>query len=373
MLAPSLAALSAAALLATGSPGEEPGPAAAPATSPAVADAPAAGAHRGFLLPMPFWLPETKAGLAIATGRDFHLEGSPRESHALAVAAYSIERQGSVDASADVYLRGGSLLASRLRAVHYPDAYYGIGSGSPGSGREEYTRRFVELSVSSELGLLGGRLRLGPRVAGRAEELLEVVPGGRLATSGLAGLGGFAALGAGGSVTWDGRDHALWPTAGAFAQAYYVRYPEALGRNAGFGKGALDLRTFHALGGGRVLGLSTVVETTDGNTPFTLLSKLGSARFFRGNREGRWRDAMVWAAQAELRFPIWRRIAGTVFGAAGDVAPDLRWESLTERAPKAAGGLGARYRLTDGGANLRVDVAAGSGGPEVYVVLLEAF
>lgn len=369
MLAPVLAA---AALLAAAPPAAEPATSPPPSQVLPAAGAPPEPPHRGFLLPMPFWLPETKAGLAVAAGRDFQLEGSPRASNALAVAAYSMGGQGSVDAASDVYLRGGSLVAARLRAVHYPDAFYGIGSDSRRSGSEDYTRRFLHLQLSGELGFLGGRIRVGPRLEARTEELVDVAPGGRLATSGLAGLHGYAGVGVGGSVTWDGRDHPLWPTSGAFAQAYYVRFPEALGRDTGFGKGAVDLRSFHPLGGGRVLGLSAVVETTDGNTPFTLLSKLGSARFFRGDREGRFRDAMVWAAQAELRVPLWRRLSGTVFGAVGDVAPELAlWRAGGP--PKGAGGVGARWRLTDGGANLRVDVAMGSGGPEVYVVLLEAF
>src|SRR4051812_43892330 len=173
-----LAPLLAAALLAATSPPGGAEPAEPPAgTAPVLETPPPARAPSGFLLPMPFWLPETKAGLALAAGRDFRVEGARRASHAIAIAAYSIERQGSVDASADVYLPRGSLVAARLRAVHYPDAYYGIGSAAPGSGHEDYTRRFVELAVSGELGLVAGRLRAGPRLAARAEELLDVVPG----------------------------------------------------------------------------------------------------------------------------------------------------------------------------------------------------
>jgi hypothetical protein len=32
-----------------------------------------------------------------------------------------------------------------------------------------------------------------------------------------------------------------------------------------------------------------------------------------------------------------------------------------------------RYRLTDAGVNLRLDLAASKDGPEVYLILLEAF
>lgn len=371
--APVLAPLLAAAAVVCAAVQDEGPGAPAPPAPPSIEEGARAEAppRRWFLLPVVFWLPETKAGVGVAAGRDFQVDGSRRASNAFVVAAYSIERQGSLDGAADVYLRGGSLLSTRVRAVLYPDLYYGIGPATRSAGPEPFTRRFLEATVSAELAALDGRLRAGPRLAGRTEEVLDLVPGGRIETSGLPGVHGFDGLGVGGSVTWDDRDHPLWPSRGAFAQAYYVRYPAALGRNDGFGKGAVDLRAFQPVGGGRVLGVSGVVETTDGATPFTLLSKLGSARFLRGYREGRFRDRVVWAAQAELRAPVYGPLAATLFGAAGDVAPDLtaiRLEHL-----KVAGGAGARWRLTPGGANLRVDLAVGSGGPEVYVVLLEAF
>lgn len=357
-------------LAATAQTGRD-APGAAEVAAPAVAAATPPPPRAWFLFPALYYLPESGVGLAVAGGRDFRVDGSARSSTALLVAAYSVEGMGSLDGSVDVWLRGGSLVALRARGVNYPDRFYGMGPRSPGAGHEDFTRRFGEGSVSAEVATLDGRLRAGPRLAYRAEEISDVVPGGHLATSGLERLGGWSGLGAGGSVTWDTRDHPLWPLRGAFAQAYYLRYLAGVGANDGFGKGALDLRAFQAVGGGRVLAFGAVVETTDGATPFSLLSKLGNVRFLRGYREGRYRDAMVWATQVELRAPIRGPLAATVFGGAGDVFREL--EGLTLAHPKLAAGLGARWRLTPGGANLRVDVALGGGGPEVYVVLLEAF
>ena len=359
---------------ASRAPPDASAPAAAPPTAPAIVAATTRPPRSWFLLPVPFWLPETKAGLAVASGRDFRLDGSAHASNAFLVAAYSMEKVGSLEGVADVWFRDGSLLSARLRAVHYPDTWYGVGSGAPEAGSEDFTRRFVEVSLSGELAAFDGRLRAGPRINARTETV-ELVPGGRLATSGLPGVDGFSGLGLGGSVTWDTRDQPLSPRQGAFAQAYYLRYPAAIGRNDGaFGKGAVDLRYFRPIGGAPVLGVSAVVEAADGATPFTLLSKLGSPRFLRGYREGRWRDRVCWATQAELRLPVKGPLSATVFGAAGNVvhAPkDLA--SGDQGPPKLAGGVGARWRLTPAGANLRLDVAMGDMGPQVYMVLLEAF
>jgi hypothetical protein len=372
LLALALALAAAAEAPDPPAPAEPAAEVAGAAASEVAAAAPARPAPRAwFLFPAIYWLPETKAGLAVAGGRDFRLDGSTRSSNALLVAAYSIEGQGSVDGSADVWLRGGSLLSARARAVNYPDQFYGIGPHAPTAGREDFTRRFVEGSLSAELATLGGRLRGGPRLAFRDESIGDVEPGGRLATSGLVRIHGWSGLGAGGSLTWDTRDHPLWPLHGTFAQAYYLRYLAEVGANEGFGKGAVDLRRFQSVGGGRVLAFGAVLETTDGQTPFSLLSKLGNVRFLRGYREGRYRDRMVWATQVELRAPVRGPLSAVLFGGAGDVFGDLG--SFTLEHPKLAAGAGARWRLTPGGANLRVDVAVGTAGPEVYVVLLEAF
>ncbi len=365
-----------AVLLLTGSASE---PEAPPPETPGAPVAETAAAHAAeqphgrpwFALPMAFWLPETKLGLAATAGLHFSMPGATAASNAFLVAGYTMQGQGSVDASADVQLRGGTLVSSRFRAVHYPDAYYGIGPETTLSAREELTRRFVELNVSTQLPVLGTRLRAGPRVHGRAEEIRDVQPGGELAAGTLPGADGFTAVGFGFEITWDSRDRPLWPTRGSWAQAMYLHYPSGIGRNDGFGRSGVEGRLFLPLGRGRVLGVAGMMEETYGNTPFSLLSKLGSTRYLRGIREGRYRDALAWAGQLELRVPLAGRYYATAFGAFGDVGSDL--SVLSARTLKVAGGGGLRVRLTDQGANLRFDLAASDAGPEVYVLLLEAF
>jgi surface antigen Omp85-like protein len=368
-LAPVLAAAQSETAPPEAPPPEAPG---APAAATGAARAEKApGRRTWFALPMIFWLPETKLGLAGAGGLHFHMPGTTESSNAFLVAGAAMEGQWSVDLATDLELRGGTLVTGRLRGVYYPDTFYGIGPETTVDQREELTRRFLEASFSVDLPLHGRRLRAGPRVQARAEDITDATPGGLVATNQVEGANGFTAVGLGLGLTWDSRDHPLWPTRGSFAQAQYMYYPSSLGRNDGFGRGSAEGRLFFALPHDRVLGLAAQLEQAHGATPFSILAKLGSTRYLRGILEGRYRDNVAWATQAELRTPVWWRFFATAFAAVGDVAPDLA--SLQLETLKVAGGAGVRYRLTDEGANVRLDVAASRDGPLVYLLLLEAF
>jgi outer membrane protein assembly factor BamA len=275
------------------------------------------------------------------------------------------------DIAGDVYLRNGTLFAGRVRLVHFPDEFYGIGPTTPDSAKEPYTRRWVAGLFAAELPILPRRLRAGLRLDVRTEEISDLEEGGQLASGTVEGADGFSAVGLGGSVTWDTRDRPLFPRSGSFLQAWYLHYPESIGHHREFSAANVEGRIFLPLGAERVLGAAAFVEQDFGDPPFTMLPKLGSTRFLRGWREGRYRDRLAWAAQSELRVPIWKRITGVAFGAVGDVAADLG--ALRADTIKVAGGLGLRYRLTPEGANIRLDVAVSKAGPEVYLLVLDAF
>lgn len=333
----------------------------------------AEAAHHGrrwFALPVLFYLPETKLGFGATGGLHVDRPGAPRPSSFFAAAVYTLEKQGSVDVAGDVYTKGGGLLSGRVRAVYFPDVFYGIGPSSRTADRETFTRREVEGVFTLELPVVS-HLRAGPRLDLRAEDIRDRAPDGLLATRTITGWNGFSAAALGGSASWDTRDNTFWSTRGTLAQAWYVYAPDWIGRSHGFGRGVLEVRQFLPLGGGRVLGLNAYAEGAHGDPPFTLLAKLGSTRFLRGIREGRYRDRLDWAAQSELRLPVAGRLAATVFAAAGDVAPSLGAFSIDT--VKLAGGAGLRWRLTEDGANIRLDVAASKAGVELYVLVLEAF
>jgi hypothetical protein len=368
-------ALLLAALAAAGPPPEDAPPAAtAPIVEPgarvAAAQPPPACKTSWFALPVVFWLPETKLGYGATGGLHHRLEGAARPSSIFLTSVYTLQQQGSVDLAWDVYGQTGALFTGRARLVHFPDAFYGVGPRTHVDDREAFTRRFAEAQVSYEWALGSPAVRAGPRIDVRRERIIDVDEGGELAAGSVPGAYGFSAAGLGGSVTWDTRDGTFWPARGAWVQAAGLWYP-GLGDRPRFARGGVEGRQFLPLGEGRVLGLAAAAEGASADTPFTLLPRLGSTRYLRGWREGRFRDRLSWWAQSELRVPITGRWAATAFAGLGDIAPRVGAFSL--ETVKTSAGLGARFRLTPEGANVRVDVAASRAGVELYVLVLEAF
>jgi hypothetical protein len=359
------------------------GPAAAtphdgPADSSSTPPRPGAGipavARRNdwFMLPVVFYLPETRLGFGATAGLHLAMNDAPRPASVFAAVVYTLEKQGTLDLAGDLTLPSGTYLSARSRALYYPDQYFGLGPRTPSSAREDFTRESVELVTTAEQPVPRAHgLRAGLRLDLRAEAIRDRQPGGALAADAVSGASGSSAVAGGPSFTWDTRDNTFWTRSGTLAQLWYVVAPTGLGHHARFGRGVLEVRHFFSLPAGRALGVDAYAEEADGTPPFTLLPKLGSTRFMRGIREGRYRDRVEWALQTELRTPVWRRISATAFAAIGDVAP--RWSAFTLASPKVTGGAGLRYRLTDEGANLRVDVAAGRFGLQLYVLVLEAF
>jgi hypothetical protein len=385
-----LALLARPILAETPAVGEAPAPAPAGPAEPIVATVPVPGdgarpvplgpvaapapadQHHWFVLPVVSYLPETGFGGGVTTGMHVPFEGAPRPSSFFATAVYTVQGQGLLDLSADVAFPHGAVVAARARAIRYPDEFYGIGPDTPSSAKEHYTRRSVDLVATGELPVPRVRgLRAGARIELRAEDIDDVEAGGQLAGEDVTGAEGSSGAAGGIVVTWDRRDRIFWPAGGSMAQAWYVYAPDALSGTGAYGRGVLELRHFAPLGRGLVLGLHAYGEFAHGAVPFTILPRIGSTRMLRGIREGRYRDQLGWTLQSELRAPLWRRISGVAFGAVGGVAdgPDeVRLEDA-----KVAGGAGLRYRLTDQGANVRLDVATSGLGVQFYLLVLEAF
>jgi outer membrane protein assembly factor BamA len=375
-LAGGAAFLAASALLsAVDAPGV-PAASAEPA-DPTPAAATPAPAKRWDLaaLPLVYYQPETSVGVAgqlvlvrVASSGDA-LQDRHDTISATLTATY--RRQYAIDVSGTKYWhQDGDRLTLELLGERYPNIFWGLGNDTPESAADHYTPIAV-----------GGRAnyshRLIERIFGGVNttvgyyEVESFTPGGAvadfLATRRRQGW----LVGVGPNLQRDTRDDSNFPRAGNLTTLTLTAYRPAWLSDYSFVELDVDQRTFVSLPLRSVLALQAYGQWIVGQAPIDLLPALGGPLLLRGYYQGRYRDNVYLAGQAEWRVPLFWRLGGALFAAAGDVYPDLAAIGLAE--VKGAAGLGLRLNVgRTNPINIRLDGALASGSSGVYLVIGEA-
>jgi len=338
---------------------------------PAEPDPLRAGMRGWYTFPGVFYTPETRLGGALVFGIHFGVEEGLATSNAELITYYTQNHQAAAQVRATLCPSRPLLVDVHGEASYFPAPFYGVGPGAPASAEEWYTNRYVDLRVDSGW-TISGALRGGVRLHLRREVGVTREEGGALAQGDLPGSGDWGAVGVGPVFTWDGRDDRFQPSSGGYVNAAYAYYPSSLAAGVdAFGRAQLDVRWFFSPLARNTLGFQVMLEGAHGDVPVTVLPNIGGNDTLRGYVDGRYRDDLGYSAQVEWRFPIAGRFRGTVFAGAGGVGHDLA--GVTSHAPRPAGGLGLRFRLTSTGAYLRGDVAYGADGVQIYFLTMEAF
>jgi len=335
--------------------------------------APTPGGLRLLPIVMPAYRPETRwlLGGAVVLVRQSVPDTGGRDSLLQVVGAATELGQYVVALRPSWYLqRDAVLLEGNLEVSRFPDEFYGIGNGAPGSAKEPYTPVYLLADLGPLFRVAPG-LYLGPSLRVQHASMRKVAPGGQLASGAVTGAAGGTTVQLGASAEWDSRDSTLYPRSGVLLRVDLRGADPAVGSDFAFGLMRLDARRYLAIGpAGHVLALQAVLELRSGAPPFYDTGKLGGGEIMRGWYAGRYRDRQLWSAQAEYRLPLVWRLGAVAFGSAGAVAHDT--SSLAD-ALRLAGGGGLRVAFSDRvPINLRLDVAYGSA-TSVYFGLGEAF
>jgi hypothetical protein len=323
------------------------------------------------LLPHLFYTPETRLSGGAVVGNYAGGGVGARPTAVLFSFALTAQRQIIAEVMSELYFDGATLWVNgKLRAMKYPDVFYGIGNGT--------TR---ETEGVSPRGASGSRCSRSGRW--RGEDGWECGHSSTPRTSST------SRPVAGSPPVECPEPRAVWrperawwrretPATGrsrraaaCYAEAGWTGFAPTLGSDFRFGLAGMDARSNTPLGAG-VLALHVHAEAAHGAAPFTLLPKLGGSRLLRGCREGRFRDDRLGVVEAEYGFPVVGRFGGVVFGGAGDVAPafdDLPALARLERAVAA----GMRFRVSQVGVNIRLDWARGRKNGGLTIGLGEAF
>jgi outer membrane protein assembly factor BamA len=327
-------------------------------------------------LPIVNYQPETSLGIgAQAMLVRTASTGSPEEERhdtlALSVFATMRHQYGFGFTDQQYWNQDRDRVRLDLVAQRFPNTFWGLGNDTPAAAAAGYTPQFG-----------GGQLSY-------AHRLVEKVFAGATVAVGYYRIQGFAPdgavadflatrrtqgwlVGVGPTLARDSRDDSNFPRAGSTTSLGLTAYRSAWLSDYQFIELDADHRMFFGLPRRSVLALQAFAQGVIGEPPIELLPALGGPERLRGYFMGRYRDKGYAMAQVEWRVPLFWRLGGAVFAAAGDVFPDL--DHLGDLRIKSAGGLGLRLNVGQTQPlNIRLDAAAAPGtSVSIYLNIGEA-
>jgi outer membrane protein assembly factor BamA len=312
-------------------------------------------------IPAVTYSPETSLGLGMRAIRIFHHKKDSlnivRPSSLPITFLYTLNRQAIFTTELNLWLNENrDFVNARLELTDYPFKFYGIGNELPRENEEFYATRYAYFHLNYER-LLRPGLYLGPRYEFRVDDIYQKEPEGILDRDLVPGSDGQRLSGLGLKLNWDTRDNIFQPQRGSFHQLSWMTFQPFMGSNFTFDQVEADFRRYFRVKDNQVLALQSWWSFTTGNPPFQHVSLIGGSDLMRGYFEGRYRDNLAMAQQAEYRFKVYRNFGMVVFGSAGQVAD--RFSSYSFQRLRYGGGIGFRYRLNPEGLNIRLDLAYG--------------
>jgi outer membrane protein assembly factor BamA len=326
-------------------------------------------------LPVIFYSPETQLAFGGAATILYRAEGSTlRDRPSTFTPALIYTTRGQV-----LFFLGGSVygagnrdeLSPGLSYRKFPDSFYGIGNDTDADGGQDYTDEGWTVYADYQHELVS-RWRAGAGMNFANSSITGTQATDMLETENIPGQMGGQVVGIGFLGGWDGRDNISFPRRGQYHQLSVRVHDEAWGSDFDFTLSSLDLRAYLPLARSSTVALRALGQSSSGEVPFQTMPALGGDQLLRGYYAGRFRDNALLAVQGELRLHVWRRMGMVVFGAAGQVAPELSGLGMG----RFHGSLGAGLRMLlvrDEGLNLRCDYGIGSDSTGLYFSLGEAF
>jgi hypothetical protein len=315
--------------------------------------------ERWTVIPAVTYSPETRLGLGIRAIRIFRPEeGSINRPSTLPITfLYTLNKQMIFSTSLDLWTNENlDHLSAKVELSDYPFEFYGVGNDQVGKQAERYASKMVHAVVAYQK-RLGKRFYIGPQYELKWEDLYRKTKGGLLDAGQVLGSNGQRISGLGLGFSYDTRNNIFQPDQGAYHQAQVISYQSFLGSQFTFTKYLLDFRKYILTYKKQVLAVQARYSFVTGSPPFQEAAFVGGSDIMRGYFEGRYRDRHALVYQAEYRVPVHRKLGVVFFGSVGQVGD--RVSSLSLGSFKYGGGLGFRYRLTDDGLNLRLDLAYG--------------
>ena len=222
------------------------------------------------------------------------------------------------------------------------------------------------------------RLYIGPSFRYKLNDFIDPDDGGLIDRNLVAGSEGYQILYSGIGLATGREPIALTPSMGIFYEAVGSYARTIQGDQTEDFHLISDFRIFYDLSGspvnlpGHQFALQQLTVVSGGDLPFLELPSIGGGNLLRGYAADRFRDSAAAALQADYRFPIYGKFKGALFGAIGNVAPDIY--SLEDGGLKGSWGVGLRYQTGPSpDTSFRLDVGWSGEDFGVYFLFGEAY
>lgn len=320
--------------------------------------------------------PETDWAFALASIYVFKTnagDSNLRTSTVPIMAAYTTRKQFILASNSTIYFpREQFVLKFEFSYSDFIDKFWGLGNSTSYRNFEwyYYNQAFISAQIDKKL-FFGTFWGLGWEFQNVIKN--DYTKSGYFDQDNVIGRGPYQISGPTAFFTFDTRNHAYLPNRGTMIKLKYGGFFLGTGSSYRFDLVEIDFRKFIKIYQNITLGIQAYQYYTFGETPFRSLGNMGGNTMMRGYYAGRFRDKMYVMTQAELRFPIYKRFSGVVFGGLGQVGnkfKDFDFEKL-----KFSVGSGIRFAvLKKDKLNLRFDVAWGNyGNFNYYIILSESF
>ena len=331
-----------------------------------------------FIIPFLSYQQETSWAPGFAYGCYFKSKDISRISSVSGSISYTFLNQSIINVTPKIFLGNNKwYLYSNFNLRNYPDLYFGIGN-QPNNTILSYTNRNISLTlqpqyiisktffVGMELGFNANNVKVDPE---NERKMLDAV-----ALYGVSGWEPYHITSVGLTAAYDNRDNQFHPQQGGFSKLVISGSKAGNLSSYSYLATTLDIRKYWRIATNHVLACQLYYDHIlgQGDVPFQTLGTIGGRDLFRGFRQGMYRDKIMYVLQTEYRFPIYKRLKGSVFASTGDV---LNTENARITPLKVAFGGGLRFRLNDARVHLRLDVAQNNFGDklQVYITATEAF
>ena len=287
---------------------------------------------------------------------------------------YTLNNQLNLGLDGTFFTEKNGRINAKIKFSNYPDYFFGIGNANDPKIKELYKRQFISTQgfVMKEI---TPKFYLGTLFDFDYSFLQDLIPNGLLNQENPPGIQGGHSIGVGIGLSFDDRDHILYPRKGKFIQIGTRWYGSMIGSDYEYQHFFLDYRQYQKIfSDQRILAFQLSAQFNQGNIPFYKLSKIGGKDNLRGiNNANLYIAQNSFYGQIECRQHLFWRFGGVLFAGIGDVFDNLK--ALEMGNLKLNYGIGGRFQaLKEQSLNIRLDLGFTQNGQSaLYFSVKEAF